>query len=60
MTMKNAPTSERQLIARVPASEAWLFRNRKALDSVRRGLEEVAEGRAKVAGSFAKFADGGE
>lgn len=41
----------------IPASEAWLFRNRKAMDSVRRGLEQVAEGKAEPAGSFARFAD---
>ncbi len=41
----------------IPASEAWLFRNRKALDSVRRGLKEAAEGRAARAGSFAEYAD---
>jgi hypothetical protein len=40
----------------IPASEAWLFRNRKALDSLRRGLREAAEGKAKPAGSFAGFA----
>jgi hypothetical protein len=28
----------------VPAAEAWLFRNREALSSVRRGLEQVAAG----------------
>ena len=28
----------------VPAAEAWLFRNRDALSSVRRGLEQVAAG----------------
>lgn len=44
----------------IPASEAWLFQNRKALDSVRRGLEEVAEGKAKTAGSFAGFGHNGE
>lgn len=44
----------------VPASEAWLFRNRKALDSVRRGLEEVADGKARPARSFARFADDSE
>ena len=46
----------------IPASEAWLFRNRKALDSVRRGLEEVAGGKAKAnsTGSFAEFADDDE
>jgi len=40
----------------IPASEAWLFQNRKALDSVRRGLSEASAGKAKVAGSFARFA----
>lgn len=46
----------------IPASEAWLFRNRTALDSVRRGLEEVAAGKAKAnsTGSFAEFADDDE
>lgn len=44
----------------IPASEAWLFRNRKAIDSVRRGLEEAAEGKAAPAGSFARFAEDDE
>jgi len=29
----------------IPASEAWLFRNPKALASVKRGLADAAEGR---------------
>src|ERR1039457_1482292 len=29
----------------VPASEAWLFENKKALASVRKGLAESAEGK---------------
>jgi hypothetical protein len=37
--------------------DAWLFQNRKALDSVRRGLKEAGEGKAKPAGSFAAFAE---
>lgn len=41
----------------VPASEAWLFRNKGALASVARGLEQVANGEAKVIGSFAAYAD---
>jgi hypothetical protein len=41
----------------IPASEAWLYRNRKALASVRRGLAEAAEGKAKAIGSFAMYAD---
>jgi hypothetical protein len=40
----------------VPASEAWLFRNRKAIDSVRRGLEQAGGGNTEPAGSFARFA----
>jgi hypothetical protein len=44
----------------IPASEAWLFRNKKALASVRRGLAEASEGETKVIGSFASFADDDE
>jgi len=44
----------------IPASEAWLFRNQKALDSVRRGLEQAAAGKAKRGPSFAPFADDDE
>jgi hypothetical protein len=29
----------------IPASEIWLFNNRKALASVRRGLSDAAKGR---------------
>lgn len=36
----------------IPASEAWLFRNRKALASVRRGLAEAAQRKAKFIGVF--------
>ena len=39
----------------IPASEAWLFRNRRALESVARGLDEIAD--AKVIGSFSEYAD---
>ncbi len=44
----------------IPASEAWLFRNKKALALVRRGLAEAAEGKAEPIGSFAAFADDDE
>jgi hypothetical protein len=44
----------------IPASDAWLFRNRKAIDSVRRGLEEAAQGKSAPVGSFAHFADDDE
>ena len=29
----------------IPASEAWLFKNPKAIASVRRGLDDVAQGK---------------
>jgi hypothetical protein len=41
----------------VPASEAWLYRNPKALASVRRGLADAAAGRTNSLGSFARYAD---
>lgn len=41
----------------IPASEAWLYRNKKALQSVRRGLSQAADGKTDRAGSFAKYAD---
>jgi len=44
----------------IPASEAWLYRNADALESVRRGLEDAAAGRTKSLGSFARFADDDE
>lgn len=44
----------------IPASEAWLFRNKKALDSVRRGLDEVSRGKTTRAASFARFVDDDE
>jgi hypothetical protein len=44
----------------VPASEAWLFRNKRALASVGRGLKQLANGEASVIGSFAQYADDDE
>ena len=41
----------------IPASEAWLYRNPKALAAVRQGLEEAAEGKATSVGSFAEYSD---
>lgn len=40
----------------IPAYEGWLFQNREALESVRRGLEESAQGQVQDLGSFASFA----
>lgn len=41
----------------IPAYEAWLFKNRKALVSVQRGLTDSAARRVKDLGSFAAHAD---
>ncbi|MGH9364790.1 MAG: hypothetical protein ACRD1B_05935 [Thermoanaerobaculia bacterium] len=57
------PKGKTELLARdvrpdsIPASEAWLFRNKAALDAVRRGLQEMAGGKTVPAGSFARYAD---
>ena len=40
----------------VPASEMWLYENKQALASVKRGLRESAEGQSVYRGSFAKYA----
>lgn len=32
-------------VIEVPASEAWLFKNKKALKSVQQGLQDAAQGR---------------
>ena len=29
----------------IPSSESWLYRNKKALDSVQRGLKQAAKGK---------------
>jgi hypothetical protein len=41
----------------VPANEKWLFENEAALASVKRGLAESAQGKAKPLGPFAKHLD---
>jgi len=42
--------------AHVPLHEAWLYKNKAALASVRRGIEEAGRGKARKIGSFAKHA----
>ena len=38
-----------QPVVEIPASELWLFQNREALEDVRKGLKDVAEGRISKA-----------
>lgn len=41
----------------IPAREAWLYKNKEALASVRHGLQQAGEGKLLDLGSFAKYAD---
>lgn len=41
----------------IPVREKWLFDNKKALESVKRGLDDAKAGRTKARGSFAKYVD---
>ena len=41
-------------VVTIPASEAWLFKNKKALASVRQGLKEAGEGKLVKMPSLAK------
>ena len=34
-----------QPVAEIPASELWLFQNKEAIESVKKGLKDAAEGR---------------
>ncbi len=40
----------------IPADERWLWENKKALESVMRGLDDAKAGRLVSLGSFAKYA----
>lgn len=42
----------------IPASEAWLYKNKEALEAVKVGLQQSAAGKVKKRGSFAKYVDG--
>lgn len=41
----------------IPAREKWLFENREALLSVKRGIEDAKKGTLKSVGSFSKYSD---
>jgi hypothetical protein len=43
--------------AEIPAREKWLFENRPALDAVKAGLKQAAEGKTRSLGSFASYQD---
>lgn len=40
----------------IPANEAWLYKNQKALSQVRQGLDDLKHKRLVKRGSFAKYA----
>jgi hypothetical protein len=40
----------------IPAEERWLWENKKALESVKRGIADAKAGRLVSRGSFAKYA----
>jgi hypothetical protein len=43
----------------IPASEAWLFENKTALASVKKGMSESASGQVVDRGSFAGYTEDG-
>ena len=44
-------------VVTIPQSEAWLYRNKEAIGSVRKGLKEAGEGKLRKRSSYARFAD---
>jgi hypothetical protein len=40
----------------IPTHEAWVFEDKKALASLKRGLKQAAHGKIRSLGSFAKLA----
>jgi hypothetical protein len=43
--------------AEVPAREAWLYKNKKALESVKQGLRDAKAGKVHDLGDFTKYVD---
>ena len=41
----------------IPAREAWIFKNEKALQQVKKGLSDSAAGRIKSRGDFTLYID---
>ena len=57
LTQEKDGTITLEPMVSIPARELWLFKNPKALASVKRGLEDVAAGRVTRRGSFKKYLD---
>jgi len=43
--IENQHRNHRKPVVEIPASELWLFENKEALEGVKKGLKDVAEGR---------------
>lgn len=39
----------------VPAHEAWVFKNKKAMESIKKGLNDSSKKKTKYLGSFSKY-----
>ena len=44
-------------LVEIPACETWLFKNKQAIKSVEKGLEDAENGRVSARGSFSKYID---
>ncbi len=44
-------------VAEVPEKDHWIYKDRKALASLMKGIKEAEEGRMHDLGSFAKYAE---
>ena len=47
-------------IAQVPEKDHWIYKDRKALASLMKGIKDAEEGRLHDLGSFAKYAEDDE